>query len=53
MSQKKNKNEMVQNTGMQYQTWWETLLADTKDTSGLFMGRFSGFDDSLKNAQSS
>lgn len=44
---------MVENTGMQYQAWWETLLADTKDTSGLFMGLFAGFDDSLKNAQSS
>jgi len=33
---------------MKYQAWWETFLADTKDASGLFMGRFAGFDDSRR-----
>lgn len=44
------KTERVQNTGMKYQAWCETLLADTKDTLGLFMELFN---DWLKNAQRS
>lgn len=48
-----SQNSWAEKTGTKYQAWFETRLADTKDTSRLFMRGFTEFDNSLKNAQCS